>query len=234
MSADKMEIEKFNGQNFSFWKMQFEDLLYTKELNEALDKPADDMTTAEWNQIDRKALAKLRLSLTPKVAFNVKQETTTKGALETLKRLYEKDSASNMIHLMKKLFRMTMSDLTSVADHLNEFNKIVDQLRDVEITFTDKILAGLFLSSLPDSWDNLVTTVGATTKELMFDDVVGTILSEEMRRISKSTGSTSGAILAVDHGRQWDRGDRSRSKSRKPRGRSKSKGRTSRKIKGNC
>ncbi len=31
-SEGKMQIEKFNGVNFGFWKMQIEDYLYQKDL----------------------------------------------------------------------------------------------------------------------------------------------------------------------------------------------------------
>jgi hypothetical protein len=105
--------------------------------------------------------------------------------MDTLAKLYEKPSVSNKVVLMKRLFNMNMSEGGSVADHLNEFNMVTNQLSSVKVDFDDEVRALLILCSLPESWNDLVMVVsnsisGSTT--LKFDDVVGVILSEEMRR----------------------------------------------------
>ena len=48
--------------------------------------------------------------------------------MSTLDKLYEKPLASNKAFLMKYLFNMNMSEGGSVADHLNEFNMVTNQL----------------------------------------------------------------------------------------------------------
>ncbi|KAK2978578.1 hypothetical protein RJ640_006697 [Escallonia rubra] len=150
----KEKIEKFNGMNFQWWKMQVEDYLYQKDLYLPLvgEKP-------EAMNANEKALVTVRLSLTPQVAFNISKEKTTAAVMKALKKLYEKPSASNKVFIMKKLFNMRMSENGSVVDHLNDFNGITNQLESVGINFDDEIRALLFLCSLPDSWNNLVTTV---------------------------------------------------------------------------
>ncbi|KAK2996986.1 hypothetical protein RJ639_025946 [Escallonia herrerae] len=54
----KGKIEKFNGMNFQWWKMQVEDYLYQKDLYLPLvrEKP-EEMNASEWAILDRKALA---------------------------------------------------------------------------------------------------------------------------------------------------------------------------------
>jgi hypothetical protein len=39
------------------------------------------------------------------------------------------------------------------------------------------------LCSFPDSWDNLVMAIGSIVKTLVLDEVVVTLLSEEVRKI---------------------------------------------------
>eukprot|EP00253_Pinus_taeda_P026724 PITA_26724 len=94
------------------------------------------------------------------------------------------------------------------------------------VNFDDEVRALLFLCSLPESWNGLVMAISNSvprSSTLKFDDVVGAILSEQMRR--KSSGETSGNSLSAEsRGRKMERGKSSgyRSKSRKGRSKSRS------------
>jgi hypothetical protein len=229
MSEDgKFRVEKFNGQNYQLWKMQMEDYLYQKDLFLPLGgvaKKPTAMKDEEWEILDRKALGTIRLSLAASVAFNISKEKTMKDLMDALAKLYEKPSASNKVFLMKRLFNMKMSEGGSVADHLNEFNTVTNQLSSIKVDFDDEVRALLILCSLPERWNNLVMAVSNSvsgSNTLKFDDVVGVILSEEMRR--KSTGETSGNALNMENrGRQKDRGKGSGNRGNSRKGRSKSR-----------
>ena len=98
-------------------------------------------------------------------------------------KLYEKPLASNKLFLMKRLFNMKMSEGGSVADHLNDFNTVTNQIISVKVDFDDEVMALLILCSLPERWNGLVMAVSnfvSGSNTLTFDDVVGVILSEEM------------------------------------------------------
>jgi hypothetical protein len=195
----KFRVEKFNGQNYQLWKMQMEDYLYQKDLFLPLGgikKKSMTMKDEEWEVLDRKALGTIRLSLATSVDFNISKEKTMKELMDALAKLYEKPSTSNKVFLMKILFNMNMSEGGSVADHLNEFNTVTNQLSSVKVDFDDEVRALLILCSLPERWNGLVMVVSNSvsgSNTLKFDDVVGVILSEEMRR--KITGETSGNAL---------------------------------------
>ena len=187
MSEDgKFRVEKFNGQNYQLWKMQMEDCLYQKDLFLPLGRVAKKLTAMkdkEWEILDRKALGTIRLSLAASVDFNISKEKTTKRLMDTLAKLYEKPSVSNTVFLMKRLFNMKMSEGGSVADHLNDFNTVTNQLSSVKVDFDDEVRALLILCSLPESWNGLVMAVSNSvsgSNTLKSDDVVGFILSEEM------------------------------------------------------
>ena len=85
LEEGKVKIEKFDGRDFSFWKMQIEDYLYQKKLYQPLSgvKP-EDMKQEEWNLLDRQALGVIRLTLAKKVAFNIVNEKTTAGLMKAL------------------------------------------------------------------------------------------------------------------------------------------------------
>jgi hypothetical protein len=188
-----------------------------------VEKKSMDMKNEEWGILDRKALGTIRLSLAVSVAFNISKEKKMKDLMDALAKLYEKPLTSNKVFLTNILFNMKMPDGESVADHLNEFNTVTNQLSSVKVDFDDEVRALLIFCSLPKRWNGLVMDVSnsvSSSNTLKFDDVVGVILSEEMRR--KSTGETSGNALNMENrGRQKDRGKGSWNRGNSRKGRSK-------------
>ncbi|KAL5548495.1 hypothetical protein UlMin_003726 [Ulmus minor] len=119
MAADewKVKIEKFDGVDFGFWKMQIEDYVYQKMLYQPdlLGKKPDDMKEDDWNLLDRQALEVIRLMLSRNVTFNIVKEKTTTGFMAALSSMYEKPSASNKVYLMRRLFNLRMVEGASMA-----------------------------------------------------------------------------------------------------------------------
>ena len=80
MEDRKSKIERFDGKDFTLWKMQIQDLLYQEDLYLPLKDKPTDMKEEDWEVLDRQALGTVRLTLARNVAFNVMDQTTTKGA----------------------------------------------------------------------------------------------------------------------------------------------------------
>ncbi|KAK4485212.1 hypothetical protein RD792_007839 [Penstemon davidsonii] len=240
MAADegKMKLEKFDGADFGFWKMQIEDYLYQKNLFLPLqeEKP-ESMKDDEWKLHDRQALGVIRLTLSRNVAFNIAKEKTTAGLMKALSSMYEKPSASNKVHLMRRLFNLRMIEGASVAQHLNELSTITTQLSSVEIEFDDEVQALLLLSSLPESWNATVTAVSSSSgsNKLKFNDVRDLVLNEEIRRRESGETSTPSALSTKSRDRSINnnRGrsnHRGRSKNGKSRSRNPSNFRNSKTV----
>ncbi|KAL2248266.1 UNVERIFIED_CONTAM: Retrovirus-related Pol polyprotein from transposon TNT 1-94 [Sesamum indicum] len=212
----KFPVERFNGSDFGFWRMQMEAYLYRKDLYEPLAEKSEKTSDEEWKVLDRKAMRAIILSLSRNVAYHVKGAKSTKEVLQTLADMYEKPSAMNKVMLMKRLFRLQMEERKSVADHLNDFNQLTTQLASVDIVFDDEVKALILLSSLPDSWDVVVTSVSTSSgkEKMKFDNIRDMVLNEETRR--RQTGGSSGSALHTEsRGRPDTRGKyRGRSKSR--------------------
>lgn len=81
------------------------------------------------------------------MSHNILKEKTVLDLVEVLSGMCEKPFANNKVHLMKKLFNLNMLEGRSVAQHLNDFNIITNQLSSVEIEFDDDIRS---LTSLPN------------------------------------------------------------------------------------
>ncbi|KAI3509927.1 hypothetical protein L1887_25452 [Cichorium endivia] len=223
MAEDKVVIEKFNGSDFSWWKMQLEALLCQKDLEMVLgDKPEKMEKAAEdaWNSKDKKAKAVITLSLERSVAFNIMKETTARGMMDALTNMYEKPSAANKVFLMRELFTTRMNEDSSITVHINNLNSILSRLSSVGIKFDNETQASLLLASLPDSWSGTVIAVTSSvgTSGMTFEGVRDLVLGEDTRRKNQG-GSSSSELLNIGRGRgnskkDGSSGSRGRSSSR--------------------
>jgi hypothetical protein len=133
------------------------------------------------------------------VLLNVLGEYTAKELWDKLGNLYQSNSLVNKLFLRKNLYHLRMEDGYSVIEHLNAFNTLVSQLVSVNIMIAEEDKYITLLCSLSDSWDNLVVAIGSTTQSILkYEDVVSSLLSEEMRRKIMDSQSTY-ALIVICH-----------------------------------
>ena len=92
-------IEKFDGTDFMYWRMQIEDYLYRRKLHlPFLGTKPEAMKVEEWALLDRQVLRVIRLTLFRSVVHNVVKENTTSDLMKALSGIYEKPSTNNKVH----------------------------------------------------------------------------------------------------------------------------------------
>jgi len=94
-----------------------------------------------------------------------------------------------------------------VLEHLNFFNKVISELLaiDVKIDEEDKVL--ILLSSLPESYDHIITTMLYGKKTLIVEEVTSTLLSNEIRkRQNQEEQRGSGLVVTGRKGREGKKG----------------------------
>jgi hypothetical protein len=150
------------------------------------------MSKEDWEKLDKRERSTIRICLEDSVLLNVSGESTTKELWDKLGNLYQSKSLVNKLFLRKKLYHLRMEDGYSMTEHLNAFDTLVSQLVFVNITIAEEDKCITLLCCFPDSWDNLVVAIGSTTQcTLKYEDVVSSLLFEEMRRKSMDSQSTN-------------------------------------------
>ena len=109
------------------------------------------------------------------------REDTTKKLWNKLGNLYQSKSLVNKLFLQKKLYLMRMRGDDLVIEHLNTFNTVINHLLSIDIKIPEEEKSISLLCSFPDSWDNLLVDIGRNNTTLKLNDVVATLLSEEMK-----------------------------------------------------
>ncbi|GJZ07028.1 hypothetical protein Tco_0540821 [Tanacetum coccineum] len=77
--------------------------------------------------------------------------------------LMKKTSLANRLYLKKKLYTYYMSPGTKLSDHIDEFNKLILDLANIDIEIEDEDQALMLLTSLPSSYKNFVETLLLTS-----------------------------------------------------------------------
>jgi hypothetical protein len=87
-SNSRIEIEKFNGQNFELWNLKIEDLLVDRE-QWVVVFPGTipiGMSMKEWEKLERRERSTIRLCLADLILLNVSGEDSTKKLWDKLGR----------------------------------------------------------------------------------------------------------------------------------------------------
>jgi hypothetical protein len=126
--------------------------------------------------------------------LNVSCEDSTTKLWDKLGILYPSKSILNKLFLRKKLYLLRMSDGSLVTEHLTTFNTIISQLSSVDIKITEEEKCISLLCSFLDTWDKLFMAIGSNSTTLALEDVVASLLLEEMRS-NNMEGSTKDALV---------------------------------------
>ena len=70
-----------------------------------------------------------------------------------------KKSLANRLYLKQRLFSFKMQNRRSIEYQMDEFNKIIDDLANVDVKIKDEDQAVKLLSSLPKSYEHFVDTM---------------------------------------------------------------------------
>ncbi|GKC71610.1 retrovirus-related pol polyprotein from transposon TNT 1-94, partial [Tanacetum coccineum] len=149
------------------------------------------------------------------VLREVTGETTVAGVWSKLETLHMTKSLANKLYLKKKLYTFYMSGGRKIFEHIDEFNKIVLDLTNIEVKFKYENLALLLLTYLPASYEHFVDTFLYGREALTLEDVMATLNSKEIKERCKAKGDDGEGLYV--------RGRTDRRDSRQSRGKSRSR-----------
>jgi len=109
-----------NGSNYSIWKAKMEDFLYVK----IFYKPV--FGDEEWNLLHRQVCEYIIMWIDDNVLNHIIRETDTRALWITLEQLYARKTRNNKMFLINQLLALKYIDGTSMTDHLNNFQGIMN------------------------------------------------------------------------------------------------------------
>ena len=186
MAMARFEAEKFTGKNdFGLWRLKMKALLIQHGLADALtpDKDGAEEPSAKQVEIAEKAHNAIILSLDDKVLREVSKETTAAGIWNKLEELYMVKSLANRLYLKQRLYAFRFSEDRSIGEQLDQFNKYVDDLENIDVELDDEDKAIILLAALPRSFEQLKDAMlYGREKSITFVEVQSALKTKEFQK----------------------------------------------------
>ena len=147
----------------------------------------------EWEELDMKAVSTIWLCLADELMYDVMDDVSTATIWLKLESRYMSKSLTNKLNLKRKLYELKMAKGADLAQHVHTFNKIISDLLQINIKFDDENKAMILLSSLPASYEHLVTTLLWGKETLEFEEISGALLDHYQRK--QNSGESFGEGL---------------------------------------
>ncbi|GJU34519.1 retrovirus-related pol polyprotein from transposon TNT 1-94 [Tanacetum coccineum] len=172
----RLNIKKFDGKNdFGLWKIKMRALMVQQGCDAALETLPANMEARENADLIKKAYSTLIHCLGDRVLREVTKETIVAGIWT---KTYMTKSLANRLYLKKKLYTYYMSPCTKLGDHIDEFNKLILYLANIDIEIEDEDRALM-------------------RESLTMEDVLATLNSRELKKRTKGTKEKTGDGLYV-------------------------------------
>jgi len=101
-----------------------------------------------------------------------------KEVWDTLNSVYETTHAQTKMYYNKQLYALKMSEEDTMANHINTFRTLIDNLASAGTSINDKDSAIILLGTLPKSYKGLVSISSQSNETL--ESVTGLLLQEEI------------------------------------------------------
>jgi hypothetical protein len=200
MTTAKFEVEKFDGHNsFSLWRIKMRALLRQQGLAKVLESQEEKIDIKTFDEIvkhgelEEKAHSIILLSLSDGVLREVANEETASGLWKKLESLYMKKSLINCLFLKQRLYTFRMQEDTPLCDHLDYFNRIILDMKNIDIKVNDEDQTLILLCSLPGAFDNFVNSMLYGRDTISLADVKSALNFMELRTKLNSKGSDNQA-----------------------------------------
>ncbi|GKD65013.1 retrovirus-related pol polyprotein from transposon TNT 1-94 [Tanacetum coccineum] len=193
-SITRFDIKKFDGKNdFGLWQIKMRALMVQQGCDATSETLPAGMEAGEKAALMKKAYSTLILCLGDRVLWEVTKETTATGIWTKLTSLYMTKSLAHRLYLRKKLYTYYMSPGTKLGDHIDEFNKLILDLENIDIEIEDEDQALMLLMSLPLSYENFMETLLYGRESLTME----ILNSKELKKRTESTKEETGDGLYV-------------------------------------
>ncbi|KAK3749555.1 hypothetical protein QZH41_007287 [Actinostola sp. cb2023] len=208
--AEITKIEKLNGRNYQSWKYNMKLVLMERGLwgftQPGGETPPEADATATVKNAFRlrsdKAYSLIALNVEKDLQIHISSVTDPSIAWEKLQKQFEFVSVTQIVRLTRKFYAASMDEGADMMQHLTHMTRLAEQLRELKEDISSKKFATVVLGSLPESYENFLTSLNArNADDLDWENVKGLLIEESMKRADKSEKQESDNALFMKRNR---------------------------------
>jgi len=178
-------IEKLDGSmatgqsNYNAWRFRIIRILKEKNLLSAIE---DTEVSASK---DDQAFTIITLNIKDSQIPHIQDTTTAKQAWAALREVHQGIGTNGRMVFMQRLWALKMTEGQDMAQHLNQFRELANQLRGLSAEgkeINNSELLTILTLSLPESYEALVMALQSLTDVITFDIMAGRLLQESAQR----------------------------------------------------
>jgi hypothetical protein len=140
------------------------------------------------------------------------KEPTVTSMWSKLESLYKTKSLTHRQFLKQKLYSFKMVESKAIREQLMEFNKILDDLENIEVHLEDKDKAILLLCALPRSFESFMDTMLYSKEGIVtLEEVQAALRTKELTKSKDLRTDENGEGLSVSRGNGGGRGNQRKS-----------------------
>ena len=130
-----------------------------------------------------KVYSLIALNVEKDLQVHISSTTDPLAAWKILQKQFEFVSVTQIVRLNRKFYAASMKEGVDLMQHLTHMTSLAEQLREMNEEISSKKFATVVLGSLPDSYDNFLTSLNArSANDLDWENVKGLLIEEYMKR----------------------------------------------------
>ena len=184
-------VSLLTNENYASWKFDMKMLLIGKDVwdivtgEETLQESATNKERTSFRKRENHALSTICLSVSSDIKIYVRNSKTSKEAWDSLASHFEEKSLSKKIYYRRKLYNTKLEERssTTMVEHVNKLKTISEHLEALDDEVLEKDLVMILMSSIPESYNNLITTLETLREErLTWEYVRDRVITEFERK----------------------------------------------------
>lgn len=196
--SEKFSFAKLNNENYFVWKYRMEMLLIKEGLWSAISIDKPEPVTPEWIKTDNEARAYISLLVADNQLNHVRSASTARIAWNQLKEYHERASLSNKVRIMREICSLKLSEGGDAELHISRMTELFAKLSALGEKLSDNWVVAMLLSSLPRSYDTLITALETRPENDLTISLVQSKLLEENQKKSKQLPSETALKSAAE------------------------------------
>jgi len=164
------------------------------------DRASNQAAIDKWDELDDVARGTIGLAIDDDQLIHIRSATTAKESWTALKQYHEKSTLANKVFLVRSICALKLEEGGDAKAHINQMQELFTKLNDLGESQLSTVWNKIFLlSSLPKSYDTLVSALGARDEsEVTFDVAKQHVISEYERHANVVDGTGDSVLKTIE------------------------------------